>query len=181
MLKIYLTDLCAYNKGYLIGEWISFPCDDLQSKLDKILRSGEALCFMEQGYFEKHEEWFVTDYDWEEVDLFCFDEYKDIFKLNEMLFRLNDLDKDQLKAIKFLLEQSIASDIENAITKADDVIIHPLTDLKSHVYDLLQELYDLNSMPTIITNNIDYEGIAYELDLEGRYVEINGDLYEYVG
>lgn len=28
MLKIYLTDLSAYNKGYLFGEWISLPSDN---------------------------------------------------------------------------------------------------------------------------------------------------------
>ena len=50
MLQIYLTDLSAYNKGYLFGEWISLPCDDLENKLSKILKAGEAMCFIEENY-----------------------------------------------------------------------------------------------------------------------------------
>ena len=103
MLKIYLTDLSAYNKGYLFGEWISLPCDNLEEQLSKILRAGEALCFLECGYYEKHEEYFITDWEWEDVELFEINEYEDIFKLNETLFRLTSYSNYQLKAIRFLL------------------------------------------------------------------------------
>ncbi|MFW3398472.1 antirestriction protein ArdA, partial [Aliarcobacter butzleri] len=56
MLKIYFTDLASYNKGYLYGEWIDLPCNNLQDILEKLLKASSALCFIEEGYYEEHEE-----------------------------------------------------------------------------------------------------------------------------
>lgn len=53
MLEVYLTDLAAYNKGFLIGEWITLPCEDLEDKLKKILDQGSCLCFLEEGVLWK--------------------------------------------------------------------------------------------------------------------------------
>lgn len=181
MLKIFLTDLAAYNKGYLYGEWISLPCDNLQEELEKILKGGEALCFMQCGYYEKHEEWFVTDYEWSDVSLFSVEEYEDIFELNTKLESISSLDLSQLKVVKFLLDQGIVSSLDDAIEHTEDVNIYSATNLKSHAYDVLDELYNLDSIPSIITNNIDYDGVAYELSMDGRYFEVDDDLYEYMG
>lgn len=182
MLNIYLTDLSAYNKGFLNGEWISLPMDDdeLASAINKVLRGGEAICAIEYGY-EEHEEWFISDYEWEEIDLFSISEYKDIFEINSQLSQLEILDCTQLKIIKFLLDNGLANDHNDAIFKCEDVIVYSNTNLKDYVYELIEELYDVNKLPSIIANNIDYVGIATDLSYEGRYYEIDNDLYEYIG
>lgn len=183
MLKIYLTDLSAYNKGFLIGDWITLPIEQekLEANLQLILERGSALCFMEGYSYEKHEEYFLTDFEWEYTSVFKVDEYANLMDLNSKLLELSELDEDTLKVVNFLLSENLASNISDAISKVDDVIVHCLTDLNSYAYDLVNELYDLDSMPSIITNNINYDGIAYELDLQGRYFEVDGDLFEYVG
>ena len=35
MLKVYITDLSAYNQGFLIGKWVSLPMamEDLENEL----------------------------------------------------------------------------------------------------------------------------------------------------
>jgi len=48
-------------------------------------------------------------------------------------------------------------------------------------YDLLQECYELDKLPPLIVNNIDYEGVARELDYDGTYWEVEGDVFEYCG
>lgn len=179
MLKIYLTDLAAYNKGYLFGEWISLPSDNLDEQLSKILKAGEALCFLEEGYYEEHEEWFVTDYEWDDIDLFEIQEYENIFTLNEQLELVKDLSTYQLKAIRFLLSENIAKDLEDAFYKADDVLIYENQSLEDVAYDLMQELYNADALPSIIANHIDYEGIARDLEIEGAYTVIENDVYEY--
>ena len=55
MLKIYITDLAAYNKGFLIGEWVSLPTEEkeLNFKIASILKQGESVCTIEYEY-ERH-------------------------------------------------------------------------------------------------------------------------------
>ena len=31
-MKIYLTDLKAYNSGHLVGEWINLPIEEIELK-----------------------------------------------------------------------------------------------------------------------------------------------------
>lgn len=179
MLKIYFSDLNSYSKGYLFGEWISLPSDNLDEQLSKILKAGEALCFLEEGYYEKHEEWFITDFEWDDIDLCEIQEYDNIFTLNEQLELVKDLSTYQLKAIRFLISETIAKDIEDAFYKADDVIIYENQSLEDVAYDLMLECYNLDKLPSIIANHIDYEGIARDLEIEGAYIVIGNDVYEY--
>ena len=181
MLKIYLTDLAAYNKGYLFGEWVSLPSDNLDETLAKILRAGEAMCFIEENYFEKHEEYFITDYEWEDIELFEINEFENIFSLNETLFRLEQFNQRDLKAIVFLLSEQIASNLEDAITKADDVVIYENQTISDVAYELLNECYDIDKLPSLIINHIDYDGIARDLEIDGNYTVIDNDVYEYHG
>lgn len=181
MLNIYLTDLSAYNKGYLIGEWINLPNGNLGQVLNKILKSGEALCFLECGYYELHEEYFITDFEWEEVAIFSIGEYENLEELNSKLELLQDLSISEQKAVKFLLEQNFATDITDAISKVDDVLIHENSSLSDVAYDLINECYDIDKLPSIIANNIDYDSIARDLEIEGRFYEVDSDIYEYIG
>lgn len=179
MLKIYLTDLAAYNKGFLFGEWVSLPCSDLDETLSKILRAGEAMCFIEESYFEKHEEYFITDYEWEDIELFEIGEYENIFALNEQLKLVESCSILELKAIRFLLSEQITSNLEDAYYKADDVTIYENQTMEDVAYDLMQELYNADALPSIIANHIDYDGIARDLELDGNYRIIGCDIYEY--
>lgn len=42
-------------------------------------------------------------------------------------------------------------------------------------YDYIQECYNLDSIPAIILNNIDYESIARDMEMEGSYYKIDND------
>ena len=182
MLELYITDLAAYNKGFLIGEWITLPMDEkqLSAAVDKVLRGGEAICALEYGY-EKHEEYFITDWQYNSHEFYDIDEYENIYNLNEQLQELKYKPAHELKAISFLITESIATDIADAITKADDVHIYENYSMEDIAYDLMQESYQADLLPSIIANNIDYEAIARELEYDGYYYEVGSDIYEYVG
>ena len=196
MLNIYITDLAAYNKGLLVGKWITLPLNavDLLIAVDEVLKEGSKACYEMLGYYEPHEEHFITDYEWvlddADVGSLCeVGEYEDICKLNSMLQDLEDaLNKSSnhdcgyyLKQIRFLIECGIAVNIEDAITKTDDVIVYENTNLSDLAYELIEDIYGVSKLPSIISNNIDYDQIANELRLEGRYYEIDKDVFEYVG
>ena len=182
MLKIYITDLAAYNKGFLIGDWISLPIsdDELSEAINKIIRGGEAICAIEYAY-EKHEEYFITDWEWEEeIELLDVEEYSNPYTLNKQLQLIEEHGaEDCLKELSFLLSQGYATDVNDALEKLDNVILHENQSMTDVAYELIQECYNLDSIPSIVANYINYEAVARDLEIEGNYTVINADVIEY--
>lgn len=174
-MEIYITDLAAYNAGHLIGEWVSLPQDEeeLQRKITEILSTGAEVC----GDGE-HEEIFITDY---ECEFMRIKEYDNIEKLNEIAEAVEGLQEHELKAIRFLMDNNLVNDFEEAIERYENVIIHEDARMEDLAYEFVNECYNLDSLPSIIANNIDYEAIGREMEMDGRYFEEDGDIYEYLG
>ncbi len=178
MLKIYITDLEAYNNGALVGKWVELPLskEEIDNELQEVLDKGKAVV---NGY--NHEEYFITDYEWEDGAIFEVDEYSNLDNLNERVEQLEELDHDQLKAVQFLLDEQLAKDITEAIEKIDDVIIHQEQSMSDIAYNLIEECYNTDDIPSILLNHIDYEAIGSDLLLDGSYfIGTDGDIIEYV-
>lgn len=174
-MEIYITDLAAYNAGHLIGRWIVLPMEseNLQAKITEILAIGAKACDDNE-----HEEVFITDY---ECNFMSINEYDSIKKLNEIAEAVEGLGENELKAIRFLMDNNLANDFEEAIERYEDVIIHENVTMEDIAYDFINECYGVDSLPSIIANNIDYESIGRELEMDGRYFENGGDIFEYLG
>ena len=122
MLRVYITDLAAYNSGYLIGEWVTLPKEkeELEVNIKEILKQGEKAC-----KYGSHEEFFITDYEWEDVTVFSVQEYEDIYLLNEKLSLLEEkVNSVQYKNVKILLENELVGNFEDAIENVDNLIIY---------------------------------------------------------
>lgn len=178
MLEIYLTDLQSYNEGDLVGKWITLPLTpfELSQAISEVLTEGETI-----SASENHEEYFITDWSWISHEFQDIHEYENIYELNEMLQTLRYKSEHELKAIAFLLQEQLAIDIEDATSKADNVTIHESQNMEDLAYDLMQECYQADLLPSIIANNIDYSAIAQELEYDGTYFEVGSDVYEYIG
>lgn len=178
MLKVYLTDLAAYNSGALIGKWITLPIDEeeLSQEIEEVLRAGELTV---DG--DMHEEWFITDYEWEEVELWDIGEYENLQQLNNKLQSIEHLDTKQLQAVSFLLFQELANDLDDALVKCDDVIVYQNQSMEDLAYELINECYGVDELPSIISCHIDYKAIARDLEIDGNYTVIDADVYEYIG
>ena len=179
MLKLFITDLSAYNNGFLVGEWVTLPLSgkELYLAIQQVLSEGEYLCQSDVT----HEEIFITDYEWVGLELFNVGEYDSPWDVNDDVGKVSDLTPLQQKAVAFLLGEQLTYEVDDAIAKADDVIIHENQSLEDVAYELMQECYEVDKLPPIIANNIDYEGIAKDLEYDGTYWEIDGDVFEYVG
>jgi hypothetical protein len=174
-MEIYITDLAAYNNSFLVGQSVSLPMDedDLRAKIKEILLTGEEVC----GDNE-HEEIFITDY---ECDFMKIDEYADPFQLNEIAEKVENLSEYELKAVKFLLNNYLVKDFNEALEKYEEVIIHEDVTMEDLAYEFVDKCYGVDSLPAIIANNIDYEKIGREMEMDGNYYEVEGDIYEYLG
>jgi hypothetical protein len=108
-------------------------------------------------------------------------EYDDPYKLNEIAAKMERMNDHFKKITKFLLSNNLVSSLNEAIEEAENVIVHENSTLEDVAYEFVNECYDLDSLPSIISNNISYKNIAHDMELEGRYFDVDGDIYEYIG
>ena len=174
-MKIYITDLAAYNQGHLIGAWISLPMDkeELHGKINAILDEGASVC---NEY--NHEEAFISDY---ECDYLNIEEYDSIEGLNATAELADGLNEYELKAVSFLMDNHLVNDFKEALEKYEDVIIHEDSTMEDIAYEYVNECYNLEDIPSIIANNIEYNSIARELEMDGIYYVVGSDVFEYFG
>jgi len=176
-MRIYITDLEAYNNGHLVGQWYQLPMNEdlLAESIENVLQEGRDIC--EDTHF--HEEYFITDF---ECDYMNIEEYANLSKLNEIAEAMDEIDENGVKAINFLLENHFVKDIFEAIESyEDDVRIYEDSSMEDLAYNLIEECYDFENIPDIITNNIDYEKIGRDLEIEGNYYKVDNHIYEYIG
>lgn len=169
MLKIFLTDLAAYNSGRLIGKWVELPCDDLSSAIQAVLSEGQRVC----KDVLPHEEFFITDFEWEDTGMgkaCSVSEYSDPYKLNEIAEELSTLDEFERLQVQFLLYEGY--EFEYALQNHEDVTIYDYRSSNSFkdVYELLAEdLVDegcFGDIPSNLTYYIDYGAIGRDLSMD---------------
>lgn len=171
-VKIYLTNLGKYNEGELIGEWLSLPAseEEIEKTLANIGISDEP---DENGRY--YEEWFITDYE-SNIGI-SIGEYDDVYALNSTLEEIEDADET---AVRVLLEDGY--DLDEVADKIDDVcyICTPSTfetDEEAVAYYFIHECGCLD-IPENLQNYFDYESYGRDIMLEGRFYNIDGDIYE---
>jgi antirestriction protein len=177
MLRIYITDLSAYNQGKLIGEFVSLPMDeeDLQKEIKAILAEGAEACGDDE-----HEEYFITDYEFEtETKLFDVHEYSNIIELNSRCEELDGFSEDDLKRVSYLIDH-VGYDFDDALRSYEDVIIYENMTLEEVAEDYIESCYNLNDLPEIISRNIDYASIARDFEMSGEYQTIDNDVYFFI-
>lgn len=176
MLNIFLTDLVAYNNGYLVGEWLILPLEqeELKANIKEILAKGEEVCGD-----KFHEEWFITDWEWEDISIFPVEEYENIYALNEKIKLIEEsIEPYQYKIVKVLLDKGFVDTLENAIEKIDDVIVYENSSMTDIAEQYIEEYTDLNGYHPLIVSHIDYEGIGRDLELEGNFFKENSDIFQ---
>ncbi len=180
MLKLAITNLSSYTNGVLYFEWLELDenteNETIQNCIDRVLKKGDELSGLSNS-----EEIFISDYEWDGEEIFSIQEYSGIYALRDKILLLAELEEYQLKSVKFLLDYSIANDLNDSIEKIEDTICYENSMMKEVAEGWLEQCYDLDSMPTIITSNIDYDSVAYELSISGEYFEVGNDVFQYFG
>lgn len=170
MLKIFLTDLAGYNLGHLRGEWITLPLEEseLRASIKEILIYGE--------------EYFITDYEYEDVELFKVEEYSNPYELNMKMALIEEsIEPHQHKSVKVLLANGLASSVEDAIAKIDEIIVYEDSTMTDVARQYIEEYTDLNGYHPLIVNHIDYTAIGRDLEIEGSYFKEGSDIFEFIG
>ena len=156
--KIALTNLGKYNEGELVFEWISLPFtdDELQVALDKI------------GINSDYEEYFISDY---ELNInYEISEYENIEALNDLFWRIDDLDDSQISDLNIILE------MESNLNRALDILEnneYTIIDDVNNNEDLgagyIEEVYGgIEELPReTLEQYFDFEAFGRDLSFEG--------------
>ena len=179
MLTLLVRDLSCYNNAILHGVQIELPLEEseLNDSIQKMLLNGQKVC--EDNI--PHEEWAIHDFEWEDESPFHISEYDDIFELNNKLINIQEtVEPEQLKILNFLLE-NFGMDLNSAIENIENVHIYEDCTLEDVVEQHLEECYNLDELPSIISSNIDYKSIAIDWRISGQFFETGSDIYEYFG
>jgi hypothetical protein len=101
-LKIYITDLEAYERGHLVSAWINLPMsvDELNESIKNLLFEGQKAC--NDNYL--HEEFIITDYN----AYMSIHKHYNIYVLNEIAEALEGFDEDELLKFRFLVREGFS-------------------------------------------------------------------------
>lgn len=164
-MKVFITDLEAYNNGHLVGQWVALPLTgfELQQAVSEVLTEGEHI-----SDTKDHEEIFITDY---ECDYMKIDEYSNIYKLNEIAEQMEALDEHERTAVQLLLENGIATDLDDAIEKIDEMINTGETRMEDVAYNYVDECGMLEGLASSLQCYFDYEALGRDMEINGSYFE----------
>ncbi|MGN0394254.1 MAG: antirestriction protein ArdA [Coprococcus sp.] len=179
MLRIYLTNLGKYNEGELLGEWVELPVS--QEELTKVFDRIQ-ICHDNVDYSDEcgnlYEEYFITDYetDIEGVEV---GEYSNLNELNELAEQLDELEEDAQKAIQaMLLDGYTFNDALEKASNGDYTIYYNCDDMTAVAYEVVENCGYLNNVPDNVARYFDYESFGRDLDIEGKFYNIGGDMVE---
>lgn len=163
-VRIYVSNLHAYNAGRIVGKWLELPMEEeeLASEIKEILK---------MNYPEKcgeDEEYFITDYE----APFEIKEFESPFYLNQKLWELNDLlqkwsiDEKYYKIIGKLIDERGFEEVIGILEEGDFILHEGVESMLDIAYQYAESCMNI---PDELAPYIDYKLIAGELELSGNY------------
>lgn len=175
-MRVFITDLEAYNNGHLVGAWYTLPMseDELSEAIENELYKGRAICEDEHH----HEEYFITDYECDYMDI---GEYDDLYKLNDIAEKMESVTDEEKAAITLMMDNNIVSDLNEAIENIDNMICTGENTMEDVAYAYIEDTGMLGDMPESLQCYFDYEAFGRDLEINGSYFEDpEGVYWEYV-
>lgn len=155
-IRIALTNLGKYNEGELIYKWLELPAtaEEIEEAKNEI------------GINEYYEEWFITDYECEFLQIGEYDNLEELNEIAETLEELADYEKDIVKAL-----MNDGFELEEALNKKDDAIVWDDCDDMSDVAYRMYEEGLLGEIPEHLINYIDWEAYGRDLSFDNHWIK----------
>ena len=168
-MRVYITDLEAYNNGHLVGSWYQLPMNEdlLAESIENELQRGKEICESENY----HEEIFISDYECEYMEV---EEYDNLDNLNDIAEKMENLSSYDMKRFKALMSEGY--DFEYSFNNYEDVEIYEEITINELAEQFVEEGL-FGDIPKSLINYIDYDAIARDLSMD--YTEIDSDIVRF--
>jgi len=176
-MRVYITDLEAYNNGHLVGSWYELPMseEELAQAIQNELQKGQQVC----KHTHTHEEYFISDF---ECNYMQIGEYDSLDELNEIAQKMEELESNEKMAVKLMLENYIVNSIDEAIENLDSLICTGKSNMEDIAYNYIEESGLLQRMPENLQGYFDYEAFGRDMEINGSYFrDDEGIFWEYIG
>jgi antirestriction protein len=163
--RVYVASLADYNSGRLHGRWIDADqgADAIRDEIAQMLAESEEPIA---------EEWAIHDYEgFGELGL---SEYEDIDKVAELAFLIKEHGPLFAALASYF---GGTSGIDDARRYMEEGYRGAYDSLEDYAQELTEECYGdvLKGLPDFIRYNIDWEGIARDMDLNGDVITFRHD------
>jgi antirestriction protein len=188
MITLWVRELSSHNNGF------SF---DLEVDLDNYSNSSDLLEDLfehtkenlqsygeDLSYYEPLEEWMITDYSFDSNIPYTISEYESLDKLISFNETLNDLSDYDFISFVAMLDNNFS--FEQALEKVQngDSIVY---ELEGSLSDPMEELAYMfvedgyyGEISDSISNYIDYQSIARDLEINGNFIEVEYENQTYI-
>jgi len=125
---------------------------------------------------------FSLPIDMDLVSDFTKDEEFEILNLKHIdIETIENLEENEIKKINFLFEYGLVYNLEDALERYEEIYMYENQTMREVAYNYIQECYgsSINNLHSLIANNINYEGIAHDLEQEGEFYKVDSDIFEY--
>lgn len=176
-MRVYITDLEAYNNGHLVGSWYALPMgeEELAQAIQDELQKGQKIC----KHTHKHEEYFISDF---ECDYMKINEYDSLDKLNEIAQKMEELEENEKTAVKLMLENYIVNSMDEAIENLENMTCTGESSIEDIAYNYIEESGVLQNIPESLRGYFDYEALGCDMEINGSYFrDDEGIFWEYIG
>lgn len=164
-IRIYVTNLGAYNRGTLKGEWLDLPMDEeeLKEAIKDILSSPY-----------NDEEYFITDYE----GPFEIGEFEDIYALNELAEELDGISEDEA-IVSIIADEILGNNYDkqaliNILRDSEYSVAYEVWNEQDLALKVDEELlpFDYSLVKNAgIDNYLDWEAIGRDMVLDGWVIK----------
>ena len=156
MVRVFVNSWANYGiNGGDGGKWISLPMEPsvLVATLDRLAQKlGEA-----------DPEWFINDTDSRDFNVH---EYDDIFRINELLLLVQEMDSCEQNAVKAFCQ---FYDPAEAVRKVEsgDYVFYSGETIEELADEIAKTRFEEDNVDTFYSNHFDYDALTRDLIFNG--------------
>lgn len=160
-ISVWVGNLGKYNKGELVGEWFSLPCDDFEEEWDELMKEIGI-----DG--NRYEEVFCAD--WEcQIPGLKYSEYPDYEELNDIAEQWDAMRDYEQEAVSVRMELC-GENFDMAMMNADNVHIwYGCCNMTAVAEAYVEECGLLHGIPDHLQFYFDYEAYGRDMAIEGTF------------
>ena len=175
--RIYVADLAAYNNGILRGVWIdATDADDMHEATAAMLRDSPVPNTLDSEGRPTAEEWAIHDYEgFEGVKLGEYDDFETVATLGALIEEHGEAfaawyeNESRTGMDAGELRERFEDEYRGEFESFEEFAAELYADVARELEQAEQKIYGRNTPDIMLTNRIDWEGVAHDLQQSGAY------------